>query len=106
MRKVFVFVVLAMVMCFAIVNVQAECITNGTLWGAVTREDLKLSSKYMGQKDFGAMDSLVRQNRIFLLNKVGIAVEIDEREFFGLYKCHIRGTTLQFWTFREAIDCK
>ena len=78
-------------------------LTQGKHMAAYTEADFDKACEHAAQKDYQALGRLVQAGRVFSLKANTEVYLIDQRIFENKVKLRQKGSTADFWTFREVI---
>lgn len=97
-------ILLVIMMNVSPVLAQDAYVTKPGYFAAVNKQDFEKAVEYSVQKDEVALDKLMKSRRVFPL-KGGIKVHLVKGGIFsGTIKIRPAGSTVELWTFREAIS--
>lgn len=103
-KKLTLIILSVMIMNVSFALAQDVCVTKSGYFAAVTKQDFAKAVEYFVQKDEEALNKLMKTKRVFPL-KGGIKVYVVKGGIFsGKVKIRPAGSTVEIWTFREAIS--
>lgn len=96
-----IFILIIAASCFAQDYSNYHVTKNNYLF-AYTEKDLDLATELCAEKDTDALQQMIDQNRVIIV-KEGLSVSIVKSKLTK-YLVRFKGTTLELWTVREAIQ--
>jgi hypothetical protein len=103
-KKINLIFLIVMILNVNFALAQDVCVTKPGYFAAVTKQDFEKAVEYFVQKDEDALNKLMKTKMVFPL-KGGIKVYVVKGGVFsGKIKIRPAGSTVEIWTFREAIS--
>jgi len=103
-RKLILIILLTLSFSSTLSFAQDAYVTKPGYFAAVNKQDFEKAVEYFVQKDEEALNKIMKTKRVFPL-KGGIKVYLVKGGIFsGKIKIRPAGSTVELWTFREAIS--